>query len=183
VKVENFQGMARGVMAGGGRRGAGGGEGRGLFRPVPGIGVCESLVMAYPCMYPCLCPFPCPCPPGPCLSLSLSPPPHTHTQPPPHLHHVRSHHRLSLVVLLAEHVDDGLGQVDLLLLLEGGPHNGEHQHPQVERNTRVNLGGRGEQGRGGEGGGDVISGVKIGVNALMAFTTLHRLHKLLSKDR
>ncbi len=57
------------------------------------------------------------------------------------LHNIGSLLGLAQVVLLGEQRDDGLGQLDLLLLLLGqrGPDYGEHQHPQVACHVRVAM--------------------------------------------
>jgi hypothetical protein len=43
------------------------------------------------------------------------------------------------MLLLAQQADDGFSQVDLLGLLQGGPHNREHQHPQMVGYMGINL--------------------------------------------
>jgi hypothetical protein len=58
---------------------------------------------------------------------------------PPHLYDVGARARLALMILLGEELYDGLGQVDLLLLLQRRPHDGEHQHPQVVRHRGVDV--------------------------------------------
>ncbi len=50
--------------------------------------------------------------------------------------------RLLAVMFLGQQLDDGLGQLHLLVLLLGQscPHNGEDQHPQVIGHLGISMG-------------------------------------------
>ena len=58
------------------------------------------------------------------------------------LNNIRSLMHLLVVMLLGQQLNDGLGQLHLLVLLlsQSGPHNGEHQHPQLIAHLRVSMG-------------------------------------------
>ena len=48
---------------------------------------------------------------------------------------------LLVVMLLGQQLNDGLGQLHLLVLLlcQSGPHNGKYQHPQVVGHLRISM--------------------------------------------
>lgn len=68
--------------------------------------------------------------------------PVTWAVPCSHLDNIWPLVHLLVVVLLGEQLDDGLGKLHLLVLLlsQGCPHNGEHQHPQVVGHLGVGMG-------------------------------------------